>query len=98
MAAGSRFGAGEKGVHSLYRALTLAREARPRDSPIELEGHAMRVYGPNGTTTVANTRTARRTGSGTFAVGGEESPRATAGAAAPRSVGGIDALLKLQEL
>ena len=58
----------------------------------------MRVYGPNGTGTVAATTTARRAASGTFTLAGEEAPRAAGGAAAPRSVGGIDALMALQGL
>jgi hypothetical protein len=81
-----------------YRPLTLKGEVSERDSLTDVEGHAMRIYGANGTATVANARTARRSGSGTFTVGGEEAPRAASAAAAPRSVGGIDALLALQGL
>jgi hypothetical protein len=56
----------------------------------------MRVYGPNGTSTVAGKAPARRAASGTFSLGAEEQPRAATSAAAPRPIGGIDTLLALQ--
>ena len=56
----------------------------------------MRIYGPNGTSTAAASTPARRTSSGTFSVTPEEAPRAAGAAAAPRSIGGIDALIALQ--
>jgi hypothetical protein len=56
----------------------------------------MRIYGPNGNTSVATARSARRTGSGTFSVTEEAAPRAPASTGALRMVGGIDALIALQ--
>jgi hypothetical protein len=73
--------------------------ARPRqfaESP--LEGIPMRIHGSNPTSTVSTPSTPRRTGTTTFELGGNAPPRAAGAAAAPRSVGGIDALLALQGL
>jgi hypothetical protein len=56
----------------------------------------MRIYGPNGATSLANAPQARRAGSGTFSVGDEQASRPASGAPALRTVGGIDALLALQ--
>lgn len=56
----------------------------------------MRVYGPNGTTSVAAKAPTRRAASGTFSLDAEEQPRAAASAMAPRAIGGIDALIALQ--
>jgi hypothetical protein len=56
----------------------------------------MRVYGPNGTTSVAGSAPGRRGASGTFTLGAQEQPRAATAATAPRSIGGIDALIALQ--
>ena len=58
----------------------------------------MRVYGPNGTGPVAPPTGERRTTSGTFTLGSEEPARAATAAAAPRRLGGIDALIALQGL
>jgi hypothetical protein len=58
----------------------------------------MRVYGPNGTGPVVTPSGERRTASGTFTLGGEEPARAATAAAAPRTLGGIDALIALQGL
>jgi len=58
----------------------------------------MRVYGPNGTGPVATPSSERRTASGTFTLGNDEPARAANAAAAPRTLGGIDALLALQGL
>jgi hypothetical protein len=58
----------------------------------------MRVYGPNGTTNIAPSQTARRTRSSAFSLDAEEPARATGSATAPRLVGGIDSLIALQEL
>ena len=56
----------------------------------------MRVYGPNGSGAVTTNAPARRAASGTFSLGGGEQPRAATSTAAPRLVGGIDALMALQ--
>jgi len=56
----------------------------------------MRVYGPNGTSSVAAKTPTRRGASGTFSLEAEEQPRAATAATAPRSIGGIDALIALQ--
>jgi hypothetical protein len=56
----------------------------------------MRVYGLNGTGAAVVSTPVRRPASDSFSVGNETAPRATAGAAAPRLIGGIDALLALQ--
>lgn len=58
----------------------------------------MRVYGPNGAGPVASPSSERRTASATFTLGNEEPARAATAAAAPRTLGGIDALLALQGL
>src|SRR5947209_18963413 len=55
----------------------------------------MRIYGPNGTSVVANTPQTRRTGSGTFTLDEPDSARPSASAPV-RSLGGIDALIALQ--
>jgi hypothetical protein len=55
----------------------------------------MRIYGPNGTSVVANTPQARRTGSATFTLDAKETARAPSAAPA-RAIGGIDALIALQ--
>ena len=56
----------------------------------------MRVTGPNGTAAVTNTSTARRSSSGTFSLSEGGTSRPSSGAAGPRSIGGIDALIALQ--
>ena len=56
----------------------------------------MRIYGPNGTGGVAPQAPARRGAAGTFSLEAGEQPRAAARTAAPRTIGGIDALLALQ--
>ena len=56
----------------------------------------MRIYGPNGTAAVAAAPVTRRAAAGTFTVTEEEASRATGGATALRTVGGIDALIALQ--
>ena len=58
----------------------------------------MRVYGPNGTGPVATPSGERRTASGTFTLGHEEPARAATAPPAPRTLGGIDALIALQGL
>jgi hypothetical protein len=58
----------------------------------------MRVYGPNGTGPVATPSGERRTASGTFTLGREEPARAATAPPAPRTLGGIDALIALQGL
>lgn len=55
----------------------------------------MRIYGPNGTSVVANTPQTRRSGSSTFTLDEPDSSR-RAGSAPVRSLGGIDALIALQ--
>ena len=56
----------------------------------------MRIYGTNGSASVAAAPAARRGASGTFAVTEQEAPRAPPATAALRMVGGIDALIALQ--
>jgi Class II flagellar assembly regulator len=56
----------------------------------------MRIYGPNGATSLANAAPARRAASGTFSVEGEPEARPATATPALRTVGGIDALLALQ--
>jgi hypothetical protein len=58
----------------------------------------MRVYGPNGAGPVATPSGERRTASGTFSLGREEPARAATAPPAPRTLGGIDALIALQGL
>lgn len=58
----------------------------------------MRVYGPNGTGPVATPSSERRSATGTFTLGNEEPARAANAAMAPRTLGGIDALIALQGL
>jgi len=58
----------------------------------------MRVYGPNGTGPVVTPSGERRTASGTFTLGHEEPARAATAPPAPRTLGGIDALIALQGL
>jgi hypothetical protein len=56
----------------------------------------MRVYGPNGTTSVAANAPTRRAATGTFTLGAEEPSRTATAPGAPRPIGGIDALIALQ--
>jgi hypothetical protein len=56
----------------------------------------MRITGPGRPGGVSANAPARRTGSGQFSLEAADSPRAASQTAAPRSVGGIDALLALQ--
>lgn len=58
----------------------------------------MRIHGTNPASTVPTASTPRRAGTTAFELGGNEPARAAGGAAGPRSVGGIDALLALQGL
>jgi hypothetical protein len=58
----------------------------------------MRIYGPNGSMAPAGAPASRRAAGGGFSVAGEEGARGTGSTTAPRSVGGIDALLALQGL
>jgi hypothetical protein len=55
----------------------------------------MRIYGPNGTSVLANAPQTRRTGSQAFTLDRAESSR-PATAAPLRNLGGIDALIALQ--
>jgi hypothetical protein len=55
----------------------------------------MRIYGPNGTSVVANAPQTRRAGSGTFSIGNQD-PSPPAAPAPLRTIGGIDALIALQ--
>src|SRR5262252_7539895 len=72
---------------------------RARGSPQGFgQGPAMRVYGPNGLGAAAQAAPLRRAGAGGFAIGSDNATRATSSAAAPRLIGGIDALLALQGL
>jgi Class II flagellar assembly regulator len=56
----------------------------------------MRVYGLNGAGAAVVSTPVRRPASGSFSIENGTAPRAAAGAAAPRLIGGIDALLALQ--
>ena len=56
----------------------------------------MRIYGPTGPQTVSTPKSARRAASGNFTLENTETPHETSGASAPRTVGGIDALMALQ--
>lgn len=56
----------------------------------------MRIYGSNGTVGAGPLSTARRNGPGTFSLPDASGAGETRGAAAPRGVAGIDALLALQ--
>ena len=56
----------------------------------------MRVQTTNPTGFATSSASARRAGGGTFTVGTADAPRSSAGIAAPRGIGGIDALLALQ--
>jgi hypothetical protein len=56
----------------------------------------MRVHTTNSTGFATSSAFARRAGSGTFTVGTGDAARSPAGIAAPRGIGGIDALLALQ--
>jgi hypothetical protein len=56
----------------------------------------MRIYGSNGTASVAGSPQARRAPVGGFSVGEGEASRATASSSPLRTVGGIDALIALQ--
>jgi len=55
----------------------------------------MRIYGPNGTSVVANAPQTRRAGSETFTLDNHDPSRPTAPAPL-RTIGGIDALIALQ--
>ncbi len=55
----------------------------------------MRIYGPNGMGAAATAPAARRNG-GTFSLGEAEAQHLTPQNAAPRALGGIDALIALQ--
>jgi len=56
----------------------------------------MRVYTPSTAGYVASASLARRSAGGTFAVAGQEAPRAAASLAPPRALASIDALIALQ--
>ncbi|HVY58785.1 MAG TPA: flagellar assembly protein FliX [Xanthobacteraceae bacterium] len=56
----------------------------------------MRIYGPNGTPIVSSSSGARRSAAGTFSLDEPEGSQPSAAPSAPRSVGGIDALIALQ--
>jgi len=56
----------------------------------------MRIVGPNGTSAVTSTPNGRRTSTGTFSLDEEQAPQAPSATSAPRTVGGIDALIALQ--
>lgn len=58
----------------------------------------MRVYGPNGMGAVATAAGARRSAGKTFRLDESDASHATSQNAAPRGVGGIDALIALQGL
>jgi hypothetical protein len=58
----------------------------------------MRISGPNANQAVAGAAAGRRSASGTFTLSEGEGSRATGGAVALRTVGGIDALIALQGL
>jgi hypothetical protein len=55
----------------------------------------MRVYGPNGTSVMANAPQTRRAGSATFTLDPQDASRPAASAPV-RTIGGIDALIALQ--
>jgi len=56
----------------------------------------MRIQGPNGLGAATPSPTARRTASGTFTVGNEDTATRPAPATGLRTIGGIDALIALQ--
>jgi hypothetical protein len=56
----------------------------------------MRIYGPNGTSVVANAPQARRSGAGTFALDSKEPARRAGAPPAAKTIGSIDALIALQ--
>jgi hypothetical protein len=56
----------------------------------------MRIYGPNGTSVVANAPQARRSGAGTFALDTKEPARGAVAPPAAKTIGSIDALIALQ--
>src|SRR5215468_3747257 len=56
----------------------------------------MRIQGPAGTTVAAASTPARRASSGTFSVSERSESTAAKGPSAPRTIGGIDALIALQ--
>ena len=56
----------------------------------------MRIYGPNGTSVVANAPQARRSGAGTFALDSKEPARPAGAPPAAKTIGSIDALIALQ--
>jgi hypothetical protein len=57
----------------------------------------MRILGTNGTSAPAAGTAAKRSSSGTFSLEGENTTKSAAPAAGMRSIGGLDALLALQE-
>ena len=56
----------------------------------------MRIYGPNGTALAATPMAARRSGSGSFTVSEQESPRRSAVPTSLRAISTVDALIALQ--
>jgi class II flagellar assembly regulator FliX len=56
----------------------------------------MRIYGPNGTSVVANAPQARRSGASTFALENREPARPAGAPPTAKTIGSIDALLALQ--
>lgn len=56
----------------------------------------MRIYGPNGAAAAAPAPAARRVRSGAFVVPQEEAAASPSSISAPRTLGGIDALIALQ--
>jgi len=56
----------------------------------------MRIYGPNGTSVVANAPQARRSGPSAFALDAKEPARPTGAPPAAKTIGSIDALIALQ--
>jgi hypothetical protein len=56
----------------------------------------MRIYGPNGTSVVANAPQARRSSAGAFALDSKEPARPAGAAPAAKTIGSIDALIALQ--
>ena len=56
----------------------------------------MRIYGPNGTALAATPTSARRVGTGSFAVSEQETPRNSSAAGGLRAISTVDALIALQ--
>ena len=56
----------------------------------------MRIYGPNGTSVIANAPQTRRSGAGTFTLDNKEPARPAGAASAAKTIGSIDALIALQ--